>query len=24
VICGGLAGLASVFIVFYTNSVSPS
>ena len=23
-ICGGLAGLASVFIVFYTNSVSPS
>lgn len=24
VICGGLAGLTSVFIVFYTNSVSPS
>jgi len=24
VICGGLAGLASCFIVFYTNSVSPS
>ncbi|MCU0905866.1 MAG: ABC transporter permease [Rhodobacteraceae bacterium] len=24
VLCGGLAGLAAVFIVFYTNSVSPS
>lgn len=24
VICGGLTGLAAVFIVFYTNSVSPS